>query len=57
MSRSGFAAGRSIAMALVDVMLSQRRDLAAAMRFFRSAKAVTGAISDRAPRCGEAKNG
>ena len=29
--------------ALVDVMLSERRDLAAAKRFFRSAKAVTGA--------------
>ena len=33
--------------ALVEVMLSQRRDLAAAKRFFRSAKAVTGVIPDR----------
>jgi len=33
--------------ALVDVMLSERRDLAAAKRFFRSAKAVTGAVPDR----------
>lgn len=32
---------------LVDVMLSERRDLAAAKRFFRSAKAVTGAVPDR----------
>ena len=33
--------------ALVDVMLSENRDLAAARRFFRSAKAVTGAIPER----------
>jgi transposase-like protein len=33
--------------ALVDVMLSERRDLAAAKRFFRSAKKVTGVIPDR----------
>ena len=33
--------------ALVDVMLSEHRDLAAAKRFFRSAKAVTGVIPDR----------
>ena len=33
--------------ALVDVMLSERRDLAAAKRFFRSAKAATGVIPDR----------
>jgi len=33
--------------ALVDVMLSERRDLAAAKRFFRSARAVTGVIPDR----------
>ena len=33
--------------ALVDVMLSERRNLAAAKRFFRSAKAVTGVIPDR----------
>jgi putative transposase len=33
--------------ALVDVMLSQRRDLAAAKAFFRSAKAVTAIIPDR----------
>ena len=33
--------------ALVDVMLSERRDLAAAKRFFRSAKTVTGVIPDR----------
>ena len=33
--------------ALVDVMLSERRDLAAAEAFFRSAQAVTGAIPDR----------
>jgi hypothetical protein len=33
--------------ALVDVMLSEHRNLAAARRFFRSAKAVTGAIPDQ----------
>ena len=33
--------------ALVDVMLSDHRDLAAAKRFFRSAKAVTSVIPDR----------
>src|SRR6201997_4527017 len=33
--------------ALVDVMFSEHRDLAAAKRFFRSAKAVTGVIPDR----------
>ena len=33
--------------ALVDVMLSERRNLAAAKAFFRSAKAVTGAVPDR----------
>ena len=33
--------------ALVDVMLSERRDLAAAKRFFRSAKAITGVTPDR----------
>ena len=33
--------------ALVDVMLSERRDLAAAKAFFRSAKTVTGVIPDR----------
>jgi putative transposase len=33
--------------ALVDVMLSERRDLAAAKAFFRSAKAATGTIPDR----------
>jgi len=33
--------------ALVDVMLSERRDLAAAKAFFRSAKAVTGVTPDR----------
>src|ERR1700732_1198888 len=33
--------------ALVDVMLSERRDLAAARAFFRSAKAVTGVTPDR----------
>ena len=32
---------------LVDVMLSERRDLAAARSFFRSAKAVTGVTPDR----------
>jgi transposase-like protein len=32
---------------LVDVTLSEHRNLAAAKRFFRSAKAVTGAIPDR----------
>jgi putative transposase len=32
---------------LVDVMLSEHRDLAAAKRFFRSAKAVTGVTPDR----------
>jgi transposase-like protein len=32
---------------LVDVMLSEYRNLAAAKRFFRSTKAVTGAIPDR----------
>jgi transposase-like protein len=30
-----------------EVMLSEHRNLAAAKRFFRSAKAVTGAIPDR----------
>ena len=34
--------------ALVDVMLSEHRNLAAAKRFFRSAEAVTGVIPDRA---------
>src|SRR3984957_1636449 len=33
--------------ALVDVMLSEHRDLAAAKAFFRSAKAVTGITPDR----------
>jgi putative transposase len=33
--------------ALVDVMLSAHRNLAAAKRFFRSAQTVTGAIPDR----------
>ena len=33
--------------ALVDVMLSDHRDLTAAKRFFRSAKAVTAVIPDR----------
>ena len=33
--------------ALVDVMLSEHRNLAAAKRFFRSAKAVTCVIPDR----------
>ena len=33
--------------ALVDVMLSERRDLAAAKAFFRSAKAATGTVPDR----------
>jgi transposase-like protein len=33
--------------ALVDVMLSEHRNLAGAKRFFRSAKAVTGVIPDR----------
>src|SRR5579871_3452240 len=33
--------------ALVDVMLSEHRNLAAAKRFFRSAKAVTGVTPDR----------
>jgi len=33
--------------ALVDVMLSEHRDLAAAQAFFRSAKAVTGVTPDR----------
>ena len=33
--------------ALIDVMLSERRDLAAAKRFFRSAKAITGVTPDR----------
>jgi putative transposase len=32
---------------LVDVMFSEQRDLAAAKRFFRSAKAVTGVTPDR----------
>jgi putative transposase len=33
--------------ALVDVLLSERRDLAAAKAFFRSARAVTGVTPDR----------
>jgi putative transposase len=33
--------------ALVDVLLSERRDMAAAKAFFRSAKAVTGVTPDR----------
>ena len=33
--------------ALVDVMLSEHRDLAAAKHFFRSAKAIAGVIPDR----------
>ena len=33
--------------ALVDVMLSEHRDLAAARAFFRSARTVTGAVPDR----------
>ena len=32
---------------LVDVMPSEHRNLAAAKRFFRSAKAITGVIPDR----------
>ena len=32
---------------LVDTMLSERRDMAAAQAFFRSAKAVTGLVPDR----------
>ena len=35
--------------ALVDVMLSEHRNLAAAKRFFRSATAVTGVLSALAP--------
>jgi len=31
----------------VDVMLSERRDLAAAKAFFRSARSVTGVVPDR----------
>ena len=38
---------RSTAPALVDVLFSERRDMAAARAFFRSAKAVTGVTSDR----------
>ena len=38
--------------ALVEVMLSERRDLAAAKRFFRSARAVTGAVPNRVTRDG-----
>ena len=34
---------------LVDVLFSERRDMKAARAFFRSAKAVTGMIPDRAP--------
>jgi putative transposase len=33
--------------ALVDVMFSERRDMAAAKAFFRSARAVTGVTPDR----------
>src|SRR5579864_9414516 len=33
--------------ALVDVMLSEHRDLAAAKAFFRSARTVTGVVPDR----------
>ena len=33
--------------ALVDVLFSERRDMAAARAFFRSAKAVTGMVPDR----------
>jgi putative transposase len=33
--------------ALVDVMFSEHRDMAAAKAFFRSAKAVTGVMPDR----------
>ena len=33
--------------ALVDVMFSEHRDMAAAKAFFRSAKAVTGVTPDR----------
>jgi hypothetical protein len=33
--------------ALVDVLFSERRDMAAAEAFFRSAKAVTGMTPDR----------
>ena len=33
--------------ALVDVLFSERRDMAAAKAFFRSAKAVTGVTPDR----------
>ena len=32
---------------LVDTMLSEHRDMAAAQAFFRSAQAVTGVIPDR----------
>src|SRR6202035_5466031 len=43
----GICIVRSIALAPVDVMLSEHRDLAAARAFFRSAKAVTGVTPDR----------
>jgi transposase-like protein len=33
--------------ALVDVLFSEHRDMAAAQAFFRSAKAVTGVTPDR----------
>jgi transposase-like protein len=33
--------------AVIDVMLSEHRDLAAAQAFFRSARMVTGVIPDR----------
>jgi transposase-like protein len=36
--------------ALVDVILSEHRDLAAAKAFFRSAKAATGVTPDRVTR-------
>ena len=42
----GISIAPSIA-ALVDVMLSEHRDLAAAKAFFRSAKTVTGVTPDR----------
>ena len=43
--------------ALVDVMLSERRDMAAAKAFFRSAKAVTRVTPDRVTTDGQGLSG
>src|SRR3954447_8615334 len=49
LGRGAVAQGRvqPLPVVLVDVLFSERRDMAAAEAFFRSAKAVTGVTPDR----------